>query len=107
MRLYGFLSFVIFYVWEILCSNFKVAHDVITPRHRMSPGIIAVPLDEMNNRQLMLMANLITMTPGTLSLDISEDRKTLYIHAMYLEGKPDELRNELKQTFEKRIRDVF
>ncbi|MBN2364968.1 MAG: hypothetical protein EH225_02405 [Calditrichaeota bacterium] len=100
------ISFVFFYIWEVILSNFRVAYDILTPRHRMNPGIIALPLEEHTDLELMAIFNLITMTPGTLSLEISPDRKFLYIHAMYVKN-PDVLRNELKNKIEKRILEIF
>ena len=105
-RIAKLLSFAWFYLWDVIRSNVRVAYDVLTPRHRMKPGIIAVPLGEMTDRQLFLLANLLTMTPGSLTLDVSSDRRTLYVHAMYV-NDPEELRREVQEEYEKRIREVF
>lgn len=106
-RLSFIIRFLAFYVWEVILSNLRVAWDVITPRHRMSPGIIALPLEPgLSEAQVASLANLITMTPGTLSLDVTPDRRTLFIHAMYLGPDPAALKRELKSEFERRVRDV-
>ena len=67
--------------------------DVIPPRARprlsaavQIAGVIAIPLEARTDAEIVLLANLITLTPGTLSLDISADRKVLYVHAMYIDG---------------------
>ncbi len=96
------IGFIAYYVWELLHSNFTVALDILTPAHRMRPGIIAVPLDAETDFEITLLANLITMTPGTLSLDLSEDRKILYVHAMYTTD-PDGIRRSIKQDLERRV----
>ena len=97
-----FLVFVWCFVFELLTATFKVAYDVLTPTHYMRPGIVGIPLDAKSDIEITLLANLISLTPGTLSLDVSEDRSTLYIHAMYAED-PDEIRREIKEGVERRL----
>ncbi|MFV0414944.1 MAG: Na+/H+ antiporter subunit E [Chthoniobacterales bacterium] len=103
---FRFFLFLLFYAKEILLSNFKVAWDVITPGTMSSPGIIALPLDAKSDIEILTLANLITMTPGTLSLDVSTDRKTLYVHSMYLEDAK-KLKKELKENFESRVINLY
>jgi len=100
------LTFLAFYLWEVLLSNFRVAYDVLTPTHHMKPGFVAIPLGELTDLQVLVLANLITMTPGTLSLDISSDRSTLYLHAMYVDD-PAELRKQIVEVYQRKIREVF
>lgn len=99
------IRFLGFYLWELFLANLRVAYDVITPPFYMRPGIIAIPLDVETDAEISLLANLITLTPGTLSLDVSDDRKVLYIHAMYVDD-PDTLRREIKQGLERRVLEV-
>lgn len=99
------IALLAFYIYDVISCNIKVAVEVLTPGHNMKPGIIAVPLQEMSDLQLTLTANLITMTPGTLSLDISEDRSTLYVHAMDIENL-EEFRLDLVNNYVKRIKDL-
>ncbi len=100
------LGFVAYYAWELFHSNFTVAFDILTPTHHMRPGIVAVPLDAKTDFEITLLANLITMTPGTLSLDLSDDRKTLYVHAMYITD-PEKIRHSIKHDLERRVLAVF
>jgi multicomponent Na+:H+ antiporter subunit E len=100
------LSFLGFFIRELALSNLRVAYEVITPRHNMKPGIVAVPLDVRTDAEIAMLANLITLTPGTLSLDLSSDRTVLYVHAMHLTD-PDELRREIKEGFERRVLEVL
>jgi multicomponent Na+:H+ antiporter subunit E len=79
---------------------------VVAPAGRLRPAIVAVPLTLDRDAEIALLANLITLTPGTLSLDVSPDRRTLYVHAMATAG-PDELRREIRDGFERRILEVF
>ncbi|MEM1041310.1 MAG: Na+/H+ antiporter subunit E [Bacteroidota bacterium] len=101
------LAFAAFYVWELLLSSVRVAFDVLTPRLRAQPGIVAVPLDAQTDLEMTTLANLISLTPGTLSLDVSPDRRTLYVHAMYLGDGPDALRANLKEQIERRVLALF
>lgn len=95
-------SFLLFFIYELIKANLQVALEVISPKLGMKPGIVAVPLDITTDFQITLLANLITLTPGTLSMDVSEDRKVLYVHSMYVEDK-EEFIKSIKNGFEKRI----
>ncbi len=99
---FGVISFFFFYLGEIILANVQIAVDILTPKHRMRPAILAIPLDVKSDIQLLAVNNLVTMTPGTLSLDISPDRKTLYVHAMYVDNI-DDIKKEIKESFENRI----
>lgn len=100
------LGLLAFFLWELIKANLKVAYDVVSPRQHMRPGVVAVPLDVQSDSEITLLANLITLTPGTLSLDVSADRKVLYVHAMYL-GDVDVFVRQIKEGFEKRVQEVF
>lgn len=83
------IRFIGFFLWELILSNLKVAYDVLTPTHYMQPGVIAFPLEARTDGEITIVANLISLTPGTLSLDVSSDRKVLYIHVMYLHDEAE------------------
>lgn len=85
------ISFILFFIWDLTKANARVAYDVLTPRHLMRPGVIAIPLDLKDDAGISLYANLITVTPGSLSLDVSSDRKVLYVHLMYLDDEATQL----------------
>ena len=69
------------------------------------PGIFALPLEVEGNWEITILANLISLTPGTLSLAVSDDQQTLYIHAMDIPDIETSI-NEIKETFEKAIMEV-
>jgi multicomponent Na+:H+ antiporter subunit E len=100
------LAFAGFFLKELVVSAARVAHDVITPTPHMSPAILGVPLDVTSDAEITLLACLITLTPGTLTLEISPDRKILYVHAMYVHNY-DETRAAIKNGFERRILRLF
>jgi multicomponent Na+:H+ antiporter subunit E len=96
------LRFAAFFAKEVLVSAARVAADVLTPRPRMRPAIIDVPLDVRTDGQITLLAILITLTPGTLALDVSPDRRRLVVHAMFA-ADADRVRRGIKDGFERRI----
>jgi multicomponent Na+:H+ antiporter subunit E len=95
------IGFIFFFLKELIVSSVRVAYDVVTPTYHMKPGIIAIPMEAKTDIEITMLANLITLTPGTLSLDVSYDRKILYIHAMFVQD-PDVMRQETKEM-EKRL----
>ena len=70
------------------------------------PGVVAIPLEAKTDAEITFLANVITLTPGTLSLDVSEDRSTLYVHTMFLES-PEVLRESIKEGFERRVLELL
>ncbi len=100
------MRFLILFFKEMIVSSLRVAYDVVTPTYYMKPGVIAIPLDAKTDSEITLLANVITLTPGTLSLDVSPDRKTLYIHAMFVHDA-DALRREIKDGLEKPLLEVM
>jgi multicomponent Na+:H+ antiporter subunit E len=102
------VRFAFFYLGQLLLSNLRVAYDVVTPTHYMRPGVIAVPLDATTDAEITLLSNLITLTPGTLSLDLSPDRRILYVHAMYIDnGDVEEACRQIKDGLERRVLQVL
>jgi multicomponent Na+:H+ antiporter subunit E len=95
-----------YFLYELTVSSFQVAWDVMTPTHRSRPAIVAVPLDIEEPIQITVLANLISLTPGSLSLDVSPDRKTLYVHEMFVDD-PDETRTRIKTGFERLVREAM
>jgi multicomponent Na+:H+ antiporter subunit E len=100
------LNLALFFVWELILSNLRVAYDVVTPRHHMRPGVIGIPLDVRTDLEITVLSSMISLTPGTLSLDVSADRKILYIHAMYIDDV-EAVRRKIKDGFERRVLEVL
>ncbi len=99
-------SLSLLFVYELILSTFKVALMVIKPKLDFKPGIIAFPLTVKTDLEITLLANLITLTPGTLSVDVSDDRKTLYVHAIDA-TEPDAIITDIATGFEKKVIEVF
>lgn len=105
-KLKAIAGFGLFFIKELIQANLRVAYDVLPPRHHMRPGIVAIPLDLKTDLEITVLTTLITLTPGTLSLHVTDDRRTLYIHAMYIDDI-DKLKNSIKEGFERRVREVL
>lgn len=102
------IGFTLFYLRALILANLRVAYDVVTPRHYMRPGVVAIPLDAQTDTEITLLANLLTLTPGSLSLDLSPDRRILYVHVMYIDGGDVEaVRRQIKADFERRVLQVL
>lgn len=96
-----------YFIKELLKINLKIAYEVITPYHHMNPGLICYPLKAKTDIEIALLANLISLTPGTLSLDVSEDKKTLYFHAMYIpDNDPEIIKQEIRNGIEKKLLEI-
>ncbi len=101
-KLFDLIRLSAYFIWELLVSSLQVAWDVLTPMHRSRPGIVAVPIEAKTDLEITTLANLVSLTPGTLSLDISSDRKTLYVHAMFVDD-PESIRRDIKNGMERRV----
>ena len=100
------ISFFLFFIYELIKANLQVAWEMATPKFYMTPGIVGVPLDVKSDAEITLLANLITLTPGTLSLDISEDKKVLYVYSMYIDNRENFIWS-IKNGFEKRVKKLY
>ncbi|MBX3360227.1 MAG: Na+/H+ antiporter subunit E [Phycisphaeraceae bacterium] len=96
------LALVWFFLKELVIANIRMAKYTLSPLDRLRPGIIAVPMDFMTDAEITLLANLITLTPGTLSIDVSKDKRTLFVHVMDITSA-QAVRDEIKQGFEARV----
>ncbi|AWR85897.1 Na+/H+ antiporter subunit E [Meiothermus taiwanensis] len=97
--------FVLLMLWEIVLSSLRVAQAVLSPRMPIQPGIIAYPLEVKSDLEITLLANLITLTPGTLSLDVSSDRKVLYVHGMFVDDAQKVIEST-RESLEKAVLEV-
>lgn len=105
-RFFRIFEFIFFFVFEVIKANIRLAVTILSPRMNLRPAVIAYPLELKSEAGIILLANLITLTPGTLSLDISGDRKVLYIHTIYLKNA-DIFRTEIREGYERRVREIL
>jgi multicomponent Na+:H+ antiporter subunit E len=105
MRVWYWLKLITLFLYELVVSSIQVIWDIVTPEHLARPAIIDVPLDVKTDIGILLVTNLISLTPGTLSIDVSEDRKTLKVHAMFADD-PAAVCHELKSGMERWVIDA-
>ncbi len=102
----GMASLAVLFVRELLLSGWRVAKLVTSPRMDLKPGVFAYPLSVDRDFEITLLANMITLTPGTLSVDVSEDRRTLYVHALDCSDVEASIA-EIRNGFERKIEEAF
>jgi multicomponent Na+:H+ antiporter subunit E len=100
------IPLALLFVKELVHSAWRVAVLVLSPRMELKPGIFAYPLTVDRDFEIVLLANLITLTPGTLSVDVSADRRTLYVHAIDCSDAQAVIA-DIRNGFEKKIMEAF
>lgn len=102
-----FLGYCLLVVWDIIKANIAVARIVLfMPNSRMQPAWIAVPLDLRSPEAISVLAGTITLTPGTVTADMSADGRALLVHALHAPD-PEAIRDEIKTRYEARLRRIF
>lgn len=103
----------VYFVVELVLSSVRMVYYVLSPLSRLRPGVIAVELEAMSDSQVTVLANLISLTPGTLSVDVgtgagnAEGReRVLYIHVMHI-ADAAAVREEISNGFGRRVREAF
>jgi multicomponent Na+:H+ antiporter subunit E len=100
------IGLILLFLYELAMSAWRVAKIVVRPKLVVNPGIIAYPLTVDSDFEIALLANLITLTPGTLSVDVSEDRKLLYVHCIDVPD-PEGTIADIRDGFERKIMEAF
>ncbi len=104
-RLWWLISFTLYVIWALIVSNVKASWLVLQPKPKLDPGIIAVPLAARNNFEILILAGVIALTPGTMVVELSYNdngEAIFFIHAITVED-PEILRRSIKDTFEHRM----
>ncbi len=104
-RVYAILKLIIIFLVELIKSNFSVLRIVLSPKIDIHPGFFAYPTDLEDDWEIALLSALITLTPGTVIVAISDDQRTIYIHALDLEEADAEI-ERIKKNFEAVIEEV-
>ena len=81
------IEFILFYLLKLVQSNIYIAYDILTPKFKGSPDIIKVPLQIRSDFALLVFTNLLSMTPGTLTIDICQGKKEVLVHVLYSKNK--------------------
>ncbi len=102
-RTYDLLYFLGFVLWQIVLSNLILAKVILQPRPNINPGIVAIPLTASSPLEIMTLASVITLTPGTISVDLGQNdqgERLLYVHILTTDD-PATFQREVKETFER------
>ncbi|MGH8067012.1 MAG: Na+/H+ antiporter subunit E [Candidatus Entotheonellia bacterium] len=99
------VTLALVFIKELIKSNIAVLRVVISRRPYVRSGVVAVPTELTNDLALTMLANMITLTPGTLTLDISADRRYLFVHTLNLDD-PEDVKREIRMAFEVYLREL-
>ncbi|MGM0754332.1 MAG: Na+/H+ antiporter subunit E [Bacillota bacterium] len=105
LRVTAVINLFFLFLKELILANISVLKTILRPKLDFKPGIFALPTELKTDWEITLLANLITLTPGTLVMDVSYDNKILYVHAIDIPDK-DQAIDEIKNSFEKAIMEV-
>ncbi|MEQ6375828.1 Na+/H+ antiporter subunit E [Bacillaceae bacterium S4-13-58] len=104
-KVYKILALIFLFLKELTLSNLSILKLIYKPKLDIKPGIFELPTELKSNWEITLLANLITLTPGTLSVAVSNDQSKIYIHAMDIPDVQKSI-NEIKESFERAIMEV-
>ncbi|PQD95166.1 Na+/H+ antiporter subunit E [Pradoshia eiseniae] len=99
------VKLLLIFIRELLIANLDVFKAILRPKLELKPGIFSYETTLKKDWQITLLANMITLTPGTLVMEISPDNQTLYIHALNI-GEIDEMTAGIRDSFERVIKEV-
>lgn len=100
------VKYVFVVIYQILIANIMVARLILTNQSKLHPGFLYVPLELTSPLAISLLANTISLTPGTVSCDLSDDQQSLLIHALHIEDAEATVA-EIKLMFEKPLKEIF
>lgn len=102
-----FISYALIVLWDIMVANVQVAWIVISkPNSALKPAWIEVPLDLRQPEAITILAGTITLTPGTVSSDLSDEGHSLLVHVLHTEDADAE-RDTIKDRYERRLKEIF
>lgn len=99
VRPWALLKLSAYFLWKLSEASTILAWEVVTPRNRVNPAIVAVPLRSRSPGIVTLVSNMVSLTPGTLTLQVDEETMTIFIHVLHLETI-DDMRREVRHLEE-------
>lgn len=100
----GVINLAFYFFKELIISNFRIIYFILSPGHKFRPAVLELTLNLKSDFGITLLANLITLTPGTITLEISDDKKYLYFHVIDVPHQNiEKAKQKIKDGFEKRI----
>lgn len=103
---FAIVRYVFRVIGDIIAANFEVAFLVIGPNKRLKPAFVAIPIEIQHELPITILASTVSLTPGTVSAEISEDKKWLYVHVLNLTNK-EALIESVKQRYERPLKEIF
>ena len=101
------ISYSMVVIWDIIVANIQVAWIVLTvPTSRLKPAWIVVPLKLREPEAITMLAGTITLTPGTVSADLSDQGHSLLVHVLHTDD-PDAVRDDILARYEARLLEIF
>ncbi len=101
------LVYMLIVMWDILVANVQVAWIVLTrPNSTLRPAWVVIPLELRQPEAISILAGTITLTPGTVSADLSDEGHSLLVHALDTDD-PDAVRDDIKHRYERRLKEIF
>ncbi len=100
------IRYALILIGDIVVANFRVAALILKSSNRLRPGFIAVPLDITEELPITLLASTVSLTPGTVSAEVSEDKRWLYVHVLDIDNE-ESLIEEIKGRYEQPLREIF
>jgi multicomponent Na+:H+ antiporter subunit E len=106
-RVFAALDLILYFIWTVVTANLRMVIAVLSPTSRLVPAIVRIPLTIDDPVAITILANWITLTPGTLSMDVSDEFDAIFIHT--IDGGKDvaAFRDEITQQYERRVKKVF
>ncbi|MCQ6276520.1 Na+/H+ antiporter subunit E [Bacillus sp. V3B] len=102
---FAIIHLLLVFIKEVILSNVAILKIVLKPKFDMKPGIFALPIEVTKEWEILVLSSMITLTPGTLVIKVSDDNKILYIHAMDIPDVEESI-NDIKNSFERLIKEV-
>jgi len=100
------LTYILVLLWDITAANLTVARLILHPTRRLQPAFFHLPLDLCNDFAIVVLANTISLTPGTVSADLSLDRSSLLIHALDVDDVEQAIA-QIKHRYERPLQEIF
>ena len=107
LRLGKLIVYLVIVLWDIIVANIEVAWIILTKSNaKIRPKWVVIPLDLKTPEAITALAGTITLTPGTVSADLSDEGHSLLVHALDAESA-EAVRDQIKHRYERRLREIF
>lgn len=101
------VEYVLVVIWDIIVANIQVAAIILfKPKSQITSAWVTIPLELRTPEAITVLAGTITMTPGTVSAMLSADGSAILVHCLHTDD-PDAIRDEIKQRYERRLKEIF